>query len=61
MDTVVTVDTEEGTLPLVFLLGSDLECFDDRDALCNVKDNVRLLEEPSFNFTTIMDDRCSSS
>ncbi len=66
---MVTVDTGELNSPLAFLLESDLEPFDDGDALCNVKDNLRLLGEHSFHsllkdlllFTTITDERCSSS
>ncbi len=66
---MVTVDTVEGTSPLVFLLDSDLESFDDGDALRDFKDDVRLLGEPSFDsfledlllFTTITDERCLSS
>ena len=30
---MVTVDTGKGTLPLAFLLDSDLDCFDDVEAL----------------------------
>ncbi len=65
---MVTVDAGEGTLPLAFLLNSDLACFDDGGALCDVKDDVRLLGEPSFDslfenlllFTTITDENCLS-
>ena len=66
---MVTVDTGESTLPLAFLMDSDLERFDDGDVLCDVEDDVRLLGEPSFDslledlllFTTILDEHCSSS
>ncbi len=66
---MVTVDAGEGTFPLVFLLDSDLERFDDRDALYEVEDYVRFLGVTSFNslledfllFTTITDECCLSS
>ncbi len=66
---MVTVDAGEVTLTLAFLLDSDLERFNDGDALCDVDDDVCLLGEPSFYslledlllFTTTMDEHCSSS
>ncbi len=56
-------------MPLAFLLDSELECFNDGDALWDVEDDIHFLGEPSFDslledlllFTTITDERWSPS
>ena len=50
VDTVVTVDAGESNFSFAFLMDPDLERFEDGDALSIVEDEIRLLEEPSFEF-----------
>ena len=47
VDTVVTVDAGESNFSFAFLMDSDLERFEDGDALSIVEDEIRLLGEPS--------------